>query len=136
MSNTEYREHRILRISFWIKLAFILIEVVLAIAFGATNFKHSYNAAAVLEWAIAFIFTFYVFSFFIDLIPAVHSKHSGRKSWGDETEMQVEANDGRDGPDNRLANGYDSQRTVGGNDVQAVRGDKQHTEGTPIASNF
>jgi len=103
----HFRQHRILRISFWIKLTFILVEVVLAIAFGVCNFKNKYNAAGVLEWAIAFIFTFYVFSFFIDLIPAVHTKHSARKSWGDgETEMQREANDGREGVDNRGTNGY------------------------------
>lgn len=89
----DYRQHRVLRISFWIKLVFIIIEVILAIAFGSCNFKKAYNAAAVLEWAIAFIFTFYVFSFFIDLIPAVHTKH-GKGAMGGETEMEREANDG------------------------------------------
>jgi hypothetical protein len=71
------------------------------------NFRDKFNAAGVLEWAIAFIFTFYVFSFFIDLIPAVHTKHSARKSWGTdgETEMQREANDGKEGVDNRMGNG-------------------------------
>lgn len=89
----HYRQHRVLRISFWIKLVFIIIEVILAIAFGSCNFKKAYNAAAVLEWAIAFIFTFYVFSFFIDLIPAVRTKH-GKGAMGGETEMEREANDG------------------------------------------
>jgi len=103
----HFRQHRVLRISFWIKLVFILVEIALAIAFGVCNFRDKFNAAGVLEWAIAFIFTFYVFSFFIDLIPAVHTKHSARKSWGTdgETEMQREANDGKEGVDNRMGNG-------------------------------
>jgi len=90
----HFREHRILRISFWVKLTFIIIEVILAIAFGSCNFKKAYNAAAVLEWAIAFIFTFYVFSFFIDLIPAVRTRHGVKGGMGGETEMEMEANDG------------------------------------------
>jgi len=86
----RYREHKILRYSFWIKLIFILIEVCLAIAFAVCNFKDVYNAAAVLEWAVAFIFTFYVLSFFIDLIPAVHTKGYSSKN----TAMENEMNDG------------------------------------------
>lgn len=71
----HYRNHRILRISFWCKLIFILIEVALAIAFAATNFTNTDNVAAVLEWTIAFIFTFYVLSFLLDLLPSVRTKH-------------------------------------------------------------
>jgi len=33
------------------------------------------NTAAVLEWIVAFIFTFYIFSYLIDLLPFVHTKH-------------------------------------------------------------
>ncbi|KAB5575444.1 Frag1/DRAM/Sfk1 family-domain-containing protein [Coniochaeta sp. 2T2.1] len=73
----HYQSHRVLRISFWIKLLFILVEVCLAIAFGVCNFRKASNAAAVLEWAIAFIFSFYVFSFYVDLFPAVHTRHTG-----------------------------------------------------------
>lgn len=50
------------------------------------------NAGSVLEWCIAFIFTFYIASFFIDLRPAVHTRH---KVPGTMTEMQVESNDTR-----------------------------------------
>src|SRR5205809_484688 len=44
----HYREHRILRVSFWVKLTFIVVELSLAIAFGATQYHHT-NAAAVIE---------------------------------------------------------------------------------------
>ncbi|KAK0109574.1 hypothetical protein ONS95_002260 [Cadophora gregata] len=146
----KYREHRILRSSFWIKLSFILLEVVLAIAFGTCNFTNKYNAAAVLEWTIAFIFTFYVFSFFIDLLPAVQTKHDSKKfgGGGGETQMQMEQNDeasraegGRNGyynndgvPEGR--NTVESQRTLGGNDVRTVNGVKYEDGGVPVASNF
>jgi len=85
----HYRQHRYLRISFWIKLFFILVEIVFAIVFIATNFKKIWNVAAVFEWIVAFVFTFYVLSFFIDLIPAVHGKHYASK----QTAMEMEAND-------------------------------------------
>jgi hypothetical protein len=123
----DFRQHMILRASFWIKLSFILIEIALAIAFAICNFRNADNAAAVLEWAIAFIFTLYVFSFFIDLLPAVHTKHSGRKfgSGADETEMQQEQNDG---DSQGMKDAYagrptaDSQRTLAQNDERTVNG--------------
>ncbi|KAL1987642.1 hypothetical protein VTN96DRAFT_2883 [Rasamsonia emersonii] len=69
------RLHIILFVSFWIKLGFIVVEVALSIAFGVLM-KHSHrkNVAAVLEWVIALIFTFYVLSFVIDLLPAVRTR--------------------------------------------------------------
>lgn len=76
----HYSQHRILALSFWIKLAFIFIEVALAIAFGALGHYKHYNSAAVCEWVIALIYTFYVWSFCIDFIPAVRTKHYASKA--------------------------------------------------------
>lgn len=73
-----HREHAILRISFWIKLFFILLEVWLAVAFGICTHRDRRNVGAVLEWVIALIFSFYIFSFTIDLFPAVSTAHGGR----------------------------------------------------------
>lgn len=70
----KYRQHRILRISFWIKLTFILLEFFLVIAFAATSWTGHRNQAAVLEWIVAVVFTFYVLSFVVDLWPAVRTK--------------------------------------------------------------
>jgi hypothetical protein len=81
----HFREHSVLRISFWIKLAFIIIEIGLAIGFGVCSKKHYYNTAACLEWTIAFIYFFYVLSFFIDFMPAVRSK--GHQSHTTEMDM-------------------------------------------------
>ncbi|KAI1319892.1 hypothetical protein F5Y16DRAFT_390524 [Xylariaceae sp. FL0255] len=74
----KYRQHRILRISFWIKLCFVLIELPLGIAFVGTNFLKRWNDAAILEWVVALIFTFYILSYVIDLWPAVATKKGGR----------------------------------------------------------
>ncbi|KAI4191667.1 MAG: hypothetical protein LQ346_004665 [Caloplaca aetnensis] len=67
----HFRQHRILRASFWMKLFFIIIEIFLAAVFIGTSFsKGNKNVAAIFEWVIAIIFTFYVFTFFVDLLPA------------------------------------------------------------------
>lgn len=77
-------QHRVLAVSFWIKLAFIIITICLAIPFVALSHYGYYNPAAVLEWVIALVFSFYVFSFYVDLYPAVYTKHGGNyrtKTW-------------------------------------------------------
>ena len=56
----HYREYRILRASFWIKLAFIFIEIGLVIGFAVTMFNKQYNIAGVLEWIISLVYIFYV----------------------------------------------------------------------------
>lgn len=56
-------------------------------AFIVCKFRDNYDAAAEIEWAIAFYFSLYVLSFVVDLYPAVRTKHSGTnfnyrtKSW-------------------------------------------------------
>jgi hypothetical protein len=81
----RYREHSILRMSFWVKLAFIILEICLCVAFGVCSKKHIWNVAAGLEWTIAFVYCLYVLSFFIDFLPATRTKH--HQSY--ETEMQM-----------------------------------------------
>lgn len=77
-------QHRVLAVSFWVKLAFIIVTVCLAVPFVVMNRLENWNVAAVLEWVIAFVFSFYVFSFYVDLYPAVYTKHGGNyrtKTW-------------------------------------------------------
>ncbi|KAJ5130137.1 uncharacterized protein N7515_006176 [Penicillium bovifimosum] len=72
------REHRVLFTSFFIKLAFIIIEVGLAIGFGIctrSNDVSKQNPGAILEWTIAFVFTGYVVSFIVDLLPSVRTRN-------------------------------------------------------------
>ncbi|KAI4186749.1 MAG: hypothetical protein L6R41_003266 [Letrouitia leprolyta] len=66
----HFRQHRVLRASFWMKLFFIIVEIFLAAVFVGTSFTSHKNIAAVFEWIIAVIFTFYVLTFVVDLLPA------------------------------------------------------------------
>ncbi|KAM0335733.1 hypothetical protein ACHAQA_000783 [Verticillium albo-atrum] len=75
----KYREHRVLRISFWIKLTFIIVEAAIAIAFAVSMRTGNSDPAAILEWVVAFVFSFYVFSFIMDLWPAVRTKNHARR---------------------------------------------------------
>ncbi|KAI0977358.1 hypothetical protein F4678DRAFT_11199 [Xylaria arbuscula] len=86
----NYRQHRVLRMSFWVKLLFIIIELALVIGFGVLSHQHNYNHAAILEWVIAVIFTFYVLSFIIDLWPAVATRHGGRYDLRPMTKREME----------------------------------------------
>ncbi|KAJ3572553.1 hypothetical protein NP233_g3009 [Leucocoprinus birnbaumii] len=62
----DFAEARKLRYAYVAKAVIALILICLAIAFGITLY-HSNNAGAVLEWIIAFGFTFYLLTFFYDL---------------------------------------------------------------------
>ncbi|KAL8731357.1 MAG: hypothetical protein Q9166_003449 [cf. Caloplaca sp. 2 TL-2023] len=72
----HFRQHRVLRASFWMKLFFIIVEVLLAAVFIGTSFTNNRSIAAVFEWIIALIFTFYVLTFFVDLLPASRNHQS------------------------------------------------------------
>jgi len=65
-----------LRISFWAKLIFFVVEFGLAVAFGILMGQGNHNPGAILEWATGFVFTGYLLSFLFDLIPARRS-HTG-----------------------------------------------------------
>ncbi|CAI7626742.1 unnamed protein product [Penicillium palitans] len=58
--------------SFVIKSSFIVVELVLIIIFRITEHTHyqQNNTAATLEWVIAFVFTGYILSLIVDLMPS------------------------------------------------------------------
>jgi len=89
----HYREHRILRISFWVKLAFILLEVGLAIAFGVTlhNGNNNSNTAGVIEWVVALVYAFYVMSFYLDFLPVQKRNKEGHSMTSEEMAMRESA---------------------------------------------
>lgn len=68
------RDHSILAMSFWVKLVFIFVEFALAVAFAVNMMLRNSNPAAILEWVVAFVFSFYIFSFVMDLWPAINTK--------------------------------------------------------------
>ncbi|KAK6334719.1 hypothetical protein TWF718_010166 [Orbilia javanica] len=65
---------RALTISMWTKLVFFFIELGLAVAFGVLMTNRINNAAAVVEWVLGILFTGYLLSFNLDLIPATRSR--------------------------------------------------------------
>lgn len=81
----HHRQHSILRISFWLKLFFIITEVCLVVAFAVCARLRVRTVAAILEWIVAFIFCIYVGSFFIDFLPALETRHHKSK----QTKMQA-----------------------------------------------
>ncbi len=74
----EYREHRVLRISFWIKLHFVVVEVILAIAFAVCTFKgiDQRRRRAGVGHRLP-LFLLYIFLPMCDLYPAVYTRASG-----------------------------------------------------------
>ncbi|KAJ5976986.1 hypothetical protein N7501_000328 [Penicillium viridicatum] len=58
--------------SFVIKSSFIVVELALIIVFRVTEHTHYQhnNTAATLEWVIAFVFTGYILSLIVDLMPS------------------------------------------------------------------
>lgn len=54
----SHRQHRILMVSFCIKLVFIVMELGLAIAFGVTEYRKDYDKSAIIEWILALVYIF------------------------------------------------------------------------------
>ena len=71
----HWKEHRILAVSFWVKLAFIFLEGGLAIAFGVLERGSEVNKAAILEWIVSLCYIFYVWSFIIDFLPMSRTRN-------------------------------------------------------------
>ena len=72
-----YTEHSVIKWSYHGKQAILVVEIALSVAFGVCMGVGKHNAAAIIEWLIAFVFTFYVLSFFFDLRPKARTKEVG-----------------------------------------------------------
>ena len=64
-----------------LKLSFILVEIALAVTFAGLMFGGNKNVAAVFEWIVALFFTFYILTYFMDLLPASrsHQMHTNQE---------------------------------------------------------
>ncbi|KAB5590134.1 Frag1/DRAM/Sfk1 family protein [Ceratobasidium theobromae] len=80
-----------LTVSYIAKLILVVTEVALSFAFGVTMYKRWNNTAAILEWAIAYIFTFYLLTFYFDLRPAARTKdgHYDVSGVGDRLRLEL-----------------------------------------------
>ncbi len=76
--------------------------------------KSHYTAAAVCEWVIALIYALYVWSFAIDFIPAVRTRHYASKETEIEMAMAMEGESRQRGWDGTAAeqNGYGDGRVA------------------------
>ncbi|KAJ5758127.1 Frag1/DRAM/Sfk1 [Penicillium nucicola] len=76
--------------SFVIKLSFIIVELTLVIVFRVTEAIHykENNMAATLEWVIAFVFTGYILSFIVDLLPSTQKQLHVEKGY-EQLEMAM-----------------------------------------------
>jgi len=70
----SFTTHPVLKYSYMGKVVLLVAEGGLSIGFGVCLGMHRVTAGAVLEWIIAFIFTFYVLTFFFDLRPGARTK--------------------------------------------------------------
>ncbi|KAI5850001.1 Frag1/DRAM/Sfk1 [Tricharina praecox] len=73
-----FTQHPMLGRSYRFKQGIVIVEVALSVAFGVTMYRKLHDTAAILEWLIAFVFTFYVLSFFFDLRPTARTKEEVR----------------------------------------------------------
>ncbi|KAK4679644.1 hypothetical protein QC764_205950 [Podospora pseudoanserina] len=123
----HYKHHHQLSTSFWIKLTFVILEILLAIAFVSCTFTQHYNAGAVLEWVIAFIFSAYVFSFVVDLWPAIKTQPNLNLHNPREKGMGFEGNGGQvvngNGYGNGDGNGTGDMRYVGASEMEEGGGE-------------
>ncbi|KAL2268622.1 hypothetical protein VTJ83DRAFT_3468 [Remersonia thermophila] len=78
-----HQNQPILRRSFYVKLLFVLVELVLAAGFIACLWTSRFDAGAVLEWIIAVIFSAYLLSFAMDLYPAAGTRTSAAATAAD-----------------------------------------------------
>ena len=68
-------QHRILKLSFCIKVVFVGLAIALSVAFTATTYMRNFHVGAPLEWCVGFLFGLFIVSFAVDLYPAVHTKN-------------------------------------------------------------
>lgn len=61
-----------IKISTWLKLAWLVLELALVVTFVATNGYP--NICAIFEWAVSFAFPFYTLCLVLDLAPAKTSR--------------------------------------------------------------
>ncbi|KAB8304611.1 hypothetical protein EYC80_003987 [Monilinia laxa] len=71
----KYRDtHANLVISAYTKLVFIGIEGVLGIAYWYVFMAQNWDAGAAIEWAVSYVFCFYILSYLFDFLPALTTK--------------------------------------------------------------
>ncbi|KAI9648788.1 hypothetical protein NHQ30_003428 [Ciborinia camelliae] len=71
----KYRDtHANLLVSAYTKLGFILIESGLGVTYWYAFMATNWDACAAIEWAVSYVFCFYILSYLFDFLPALTTK--------------------------------------------------------------
>ncbi|ESZ98996.1 hypothetical protein SBOR_0654 [Sclerotinia borealis F-4128] len=71
----KYRDtHANLMVSAYTKLVFIAIESILGTAYWYVVIAKNWDAGAVIEWGVSYVFSFYILSYLFDFLPALTTK--------------------------------------------------------------
>lgn len=73
--DNSYSGVRRLRVSYFFKLLWLIVAVILAIGFAVCNRTDKDNVAAVFEWFLAFFYGIYLLILAYDLLPAFTDKN-------------------------------------------------------------
>lgn len=61
-------------VSAYTKLGFIVIEGILGVAYWYVFIAKNWDAGAAIEWAVSYVFSFYILSYLFDFLPALTTK--------------------------------------------------------------
>ncbi|KAF7888400.1 uncharacterized protein EAF02_002941 [Botrytis sinoallii] len=71
----KYRDtHANLMVSAYTKLAFLALEGILGLAYWYVFIAKNWDAGAAIEWAVSYVFCFYILSYLFDFLPALSTK--------------------------------------------------------------
>lgn len=66
-------------VSAYTKLAFIGIEGFLGVSYWYVFMAKNWDAGAAIEWAVSYVFFFYILSYLFDFLPALNTKEKDRR---------------------------------------------------------
>lgn len=69
-SFSGYHEKKALRWGFWFKSFCIFVEMALGATDGVMMYTDRPNQGAIIEWVLAFVFSFFALSFCVDFFPS------------------------------------------------------------------
>ncbi|KAJ8066401.1 hypothetical protein OCU04_005464 [Sclerotinia nivalis] len=93
----KYRDtHANLMISAYTKLVFIVIEGILGVTYWYVFMAKNWDAGAAIEWAVSYVFCFYILSYLFDFLPALTTKEKDRRFGVYTEDCMVQVNGNRD----------------------------------------
>lgn len=82
-------------VSAYTKLVFIALESALGLAYWYVYIAKNWDAGAAIEWAVSYIFCFYILSYLFDFLPALNTKEKDCRFGVYTEECMVQVNGSR-----------------------------------------